>query len=129
MLSIKLIKISIVLLFVTTTSGCAVMGDALKFMAEVGECYAGVDCVQDNGGFDGVTSDNGSSAAFVQSSIIDNSYRTSAPLSTRSLNTGSTSNRKNALQILAQAQLAILDQQGSAAVFQGMEEAAAPSNK
>lgn len=94
MLSIKLIKISIVLLFVTTTSGCAVMGDALKFMAEVGECYAGVDCVQDNGGFDGVTSDNGSLAAFVQSSIIDNSYRTSAPLSTRSLNTGSTSNRK-----------------------------------
>ncbi|AKS41460.1 hypothetical protein HNQ63_001220 [Wenzhouxiangella marina] len=57
----------VVAICLVALSGCAAVGATLNFIAEVGECYAGVDCVMDDGGFDGVTSDDGSSAAYYQS--------------------------------------------------------------
>ena len=43
-------------------SGCAAMMTGMEFLAEMGECAAGVDCVQDRNGFDGIQSDDGTSA-------------------------------------------------------------------
>ena len=50
------------LLPMSCLSGCAAMMTGMEFLAEIGECAAGVDCVQDRDGFDGVQSDDGMSA-------------------------------------------------------------------
>lgn len=50
------------LLSMSCLSGCAAMMTGMEFLAEIGECAAGVDCVQDRNGFDGVQSDDGMSA-------------------------------------------------------------------
>lgn len=50
------------LLSMSCLSGCAAMMTGMEFLAEIGECAAGVDCVQDRDGFDGVQSDDGMSA-------------------------------------------------------------------
>jgi len=63
-ITVKTIAIAICL---AALSGCAAVGSTLNFIAEVGECYAGIDCVMDDHGFDGVISDDGSSAAYYQS--------------------------------------------------------------
>lgn len=42
--------------------GCATIMAGMEFMAEVGECMAGVDCIADPDGFDGIPSDDGTSA-------------------------------------------------------------------
>lgn len=46
----------------------------MEFMGEVGECYAGVDCVMDEGGFDGVRSDDGTSARYAEKMTLTPNY-------------------------------------------------------
>lgn len=43
-------------------SGCTAIMTGMEFVAEIGECMAGVDCVEDTEGFDGIQSDDGTSA-------------------------------------------------------------------
>ena len=67
----------------SSLSGCAAMMTGMEFLAEIGECAAGVDCVQDRGGFDGVQSDDGMSAIAAGTRPMP-SYASGSDSSTRS---------------------------------------------